>query len=276
MPPTTQFVAQLRYTPEQKNAINEQFGLAYIPADPAGPSEFKALFDKHVGPQATSHPDLLFVGFPDLQAVKRIAAALDLVKGMVQRGIQYAGVSPTFTKSPYEMLFGAHRVRSHHWLARVSLVQARLTDIANGTAAPWIIRRTVNDDVASWPGGNKLDIGSGFGTAQGHWAAGFLLHEIGHAKGRLEDICRTCHGTEATLTHYKHCNPAQPAKCGSNNTHKSAGVSGHFSGKLDRVKSLASLNKNLTIWNADSYRWYCLYLYRGALDREVGAGRVGW
>jgi hypothetical protein len=235
----------------------------------------KAEFDNALAthsPQAPARADILFVGFKAGQAelVASIAAAFDEVRVLVDAGLVGAGLSGTVFSTPYETLFGTKALRSgaSYPLRHRKVVQV-LTDIRTGLADRWVVEyKQYDNDVASWSGGTKVNIGKGF-KGGGKFAAGVLIHEMGHRKG-LVDVCTACRRAQIRLEHFQGAYTTELLDCADNDGHgKDAMVianTGHFIGNR-RTKLLATQQKNLAVWNADSYRWYCYRFFKDEVQR---------
>ena len=224
-------------------------------------------------PQAAARRDILFVGFKGTQQalVDTIATAFGDVITMVDSGLAGAGLSNATTPTPYEILFGKKTSRS---TASYPLRQRKVTDmltaIRTGVTDRWIVEYKERDgDIASWSGGTKINIGTGW-RGTGKYTTGFLIHEMGHRCG-LVDVCSTCLRTQLTRSHYQPTYTYSALNCKRNDLHGGTPMvtanTGHFIGTR-RCRMLALEQKNLTIWNADSYRWFCSYFHK----TEVQAG----
>ncbi|APW41535.1 hypothetical protein RS694_02515 [Rhodoferax saidenbachensis] len=270
------------YNADQKKAIVSQLGSFYAhdlrikegstyTFLPFTEEQFTRRVWPTIGPQAVAKPKLLFIGFEagELQMVNSIAAAFDDVNTMLDAGLQNVGVSGRFSATPYELLFGTKAMRSGSSFAlRERKVKEVLEAIQTDLTKHWIIeRKATSSDVASWSAGDKIAIGSAWPQGGGKFAAGVLIHEMGHRQG-LQDICAVCRAADLKTAHFQ-LYESESLKCSKNKPHGDLAASngGHFIG-IKRSRLLATTQKNLTVWNADSYRWYCSYFFKP----EVQAG----
>lgn len=262
------------YTDEQKTAA-ENYVLPAMLREYGGQSDSDISADRFsglLGLQSAAKPGILFLGFSSQPQVDVIASALGDVHTMVTTALQQVGVSWKVSASPYEKMFGTRALRSGaSYDKRVIKVRATLNAIDAGLATRWTIRRSTADDVASYSSGNKLDIGTKWPAAGGKFAAGVLIHEIGHWTG-LVDVCQVCQAQQLLDQHYQDQYTTQTLRCASNTPHGNAARngSGHFIG-IKRCKLLATTQKNLTVWNTDSYRWFCSYFFQSEVNQGAAA-----
>lgn len=272
--------AMVQYNADQKKAIIAKLGSFYaedLPIKDMNTYAFLPLTEEQfttrvwptLGPQVAAKPKLLFVGFEvgQSQVVNSIAAAFDEVSAMLDAGLRNVGLSGRLSATPYELLFGTKALRSgSSFLLRENKVREILNAIKDQLAQSWTIERK-GSDVASWSSGDRIAIGSAWPPNGGKFAAGILIHEMGHRQG-LQDICAACRVADLKKAHFQFYESEQ-LKCAKNDIHGPLAASnkGHFIG-LKRSKLLATTQKNLTVWNADSYRWYCSYFFK----TEVQAG----
>lgn len=273
----SQYLADLpNYSEEQKTHIRYAFDLhGEVKAlrEETTEPEFRASLATAMRAQSAARPDILFVGFRANEQTKvdSIAAGFGLVATLVESGLANVGIYSNFYSTPYELLFGKHALRSGaSYLLRKDKVTSVLTEIRNSLSRRWIIRNSVGaKDAASWSAGTKIEIGSSW-AGGGMFSAGVLLHEIGHYNG-LVDVCSMpeCCGKFLRIEHFRPAFTTEQLECERNEVHgpQASKGSGHFIG-LKRAKLLATTQKNLTVWNADSYRWYCSYFHK----QEINAG----
>jgi hypothetical protein len=262
------------FNAEQKTAMELFMAgkLGKTTTNDATPDEFAAI-RAEMGCQSAAKPQFVFLGFDSQPIVNGIAGAFAELTTMVNSGLAQVGVSWKASSSPYEKIFGKSAMRSGaSYALRVAKVRQVLNDIGASVNNAWVIRNDSGaGDVASYSDGNKLQIGSKWPTGGGKFAAGVLIHEIGHWTG-LVDVCSHCQAQELLKKHFQMYTTAG-LKCSKNGPHgaDAARNEGHFIG-ITRSKLLATTQKNLTVWNADSYRWYCSYFHQD--DVAAGAALV--
>ncbi|MBI2771602.1 MAG: hypothetical protein HYX47_18400 [Burkholderiales bacterium] len=276
------------YTAEQKAAIKSALVTLRQASNPAAANTDVVTQDQYngfftaLGPQARGKPDLLFLNFtPALQdMVTGIADAFGHVDVMVASGLAGAGLSNAEQATTYELLFGKKtRTSWSSFPQRTAKVKAVLGVIRAGLAEKWVVKYdSIASDIASHSGGNTITIGTGWRPGGGKFAAGVLIHEMGHRAG-LVDVCSFCLDAQLKKSHFQSGYATAGLNCAKNNEHgKSKYVkdanSGHFIG-LKRSKLLPLVQKNLTIWNADSYRWYCSYFHKDDVTNTAPAA-ITW
>jgi hypothetical protein len=242
---------------------------------------FQQAIDR-LGPQSAVKPHLLFLRFPvDKQLlVDQIAHAFDDVNEMLTAALAHVGQSNSFSLSPYELLFGKRSLRSGaSYAQRETKVTNVLRAIQAGLMQNWTIKYDeIANDIASFSGGNRIAVGKAWGGG-GKFAAGFLIHEMGHWAG-LVDVCSLCCDAQIRTKHFQAGYTTAQLNCLNNRGHATrdriqAGQ-GHFIG-YKRAKLLATTQKNLTVWNADSYRWYCYQFFKTEVTNSLPAGNsVTW
>ena len=249
-------------------------------------ANFNAWFEQRIGVQPSNASTLLFIDFgknvgsgsdlslaevaKERRVVNEIASSFTEIRTMLTTALQHVGKFNTFSSTPYEICFGKHASRSNvSWAHRSAKVTDILTEIDASLDKKWVIQKAVGNDVASWSAGDKLAIGTGW-TGAGKFSAGVIIHELGHSIG-LADVCDLCpYFNHVHETEHFHDYTKVEIKCGKNSDHgKLTGGKGHFIG-LKRVKLLAKNKKNLTVWNTDSYRWFCYHFFKADVDRSLG------
>jgi len=287
-----QFVDELPgYSGEQKDAVKaalltarQKIAYTALNTDVVTADQF-AGFIAGLGPQCAAKPDLLFLNFRPAQQglVDEIGGAWGHVDTMVASGLSGAGLSNRDRPTPYELLFGRKtRFSGSSYALRQAKVGAVLQAVRDGLANKWVVKYdAIAQDIASWSAGNTIAIGTAFRPGGGKFAAGVLIHEMGHRAG-LVDVCSYCLSQQLKAAHFQAGYTTAGLNCGNNKEHgKSVHVkdanAGHFIG-MRRSKLLATTQKNLTVWNADSYRWYCCYFHRDEVTATTpaGAAAIGW
>lgn len=249
-------------------------------------------------PVAGNHRHVRFIGF-EQGRVNELGAGLDIALLMLEEAKRNVGLHTWPGKTHYETIFGA---RAWHgssatrkagvaagnanaesgFALRASYVRAKIDQMMVDLRDPrWILYKS-NDagDAAALKGGRGgylMAIGPAFPRGLvGHFHAGVLIHEVGHNLG-LADVCGECQQHRELLdsVHYAPRSDANIPSCTGNNAHgpmADAGK-GHFIG-LKQVKRLAEGHKNATIYNTDSYRWYCYAFFKNEVDAGLAAHKA--
>jgi hypothetical protein len=183
--------------------------------------------------------------------------------------------------SNYEKLFGKRGLRSDAgYEARAGFVGETIHAMTSALDQPWFIEK---DNAlralagSSGTGSYALKLGALTNLAE----LGFLIHEWAHNAG-MEDVCSACSSAlfekAASLSRmavrsqarmarernrhdlYPHSLRGTPPQCANNAAH--GGPDGSQFQGYERATRLARVSKHLSVWNADSYRWYCLLFFK--------------
>ena len=261
--------------------------------------ECQAMVDKVVlTPAAGNHRHVRFIGF-DQERVNELGAGLDIALRMLEEAKRNVGLHTWPGKTHYESIFGS---RAWHgssatrkagaaagnanaesgFASRASYVRAKIDQMMDDLRDPrWILYKSNEaGDAAALKGGRGgylMAIGPAFPRgAVGHFHAGVLIHEVGHNLG-LADVCGECqqHRQLLDATHYAPRSDANIPQCTGNTPHGAMAASGkgHFIGSK-QVKRLADAHKNATIYNTDSYRWYCYAFFKNEVDAGISAHKA--
>lgn len=244
-------------------------------------------------PAVGNHRHLRFLGF-DQARVDELGACFDIAHAMLTEARPHVGLHTWPGKTKYEAAFGA---RAWHgssatrkaglvrgdvnaesgFLSRARFVRDKIDQMLADLRDPrWIVyRSTEAGDAAAAKGGlggYTMAIGPGFPRGRaGHFHAGVLIHEMGHNRG-LADICDQCPEPKLLLesAHFVPYTDDNIPPCRANSKHGAMVVlgKGHFIGSK-QVKRLAENHKNATIYNTDSYRWYCYAFFRNLVDAGI-------
>ncbi len=246
---------------------------SYTDSELAGEIQFMRL--------VPAQPNLLFVGFKDIERARSVAAAFLLARELLGAALQHVGQtaaqsgtkaigsasvasakpqsatipvttpaasSATALMPPYQKMFGT--------LAdSPKTVDANLKDILRGLALPWVLLDNPLDASigASYQSGAKSDsilIGAAWPIGKPYICASVVIHELGHAMARLVDICKICHKADLAKPPATAA-VARPAPCD-----KDHGAH-HYIGQ-EPPKELARTHPALAAWNSENYRFYCL------------------
>ncbi|CAA2109070.1 hypothetical protein [Variovorax paradoxus] len=240
-------------------------------------------------PTVGNHRHIRFFGF-DQPRVNEFGACLDLAARMLAEARRHVGLHTWPGKTNFEAAFGS---RAWHGMSttrkaglargnanaesgfasRSAYVRTKIDQmIADLASESWMIYKSYEaGDAAALKGGRGgylMAIGPGFPRgALGHFHAGVLVHEVGHNLG-LADVCGTCHRLLLDGAHFTPYADANIPQCSSNNTHgPMMAAGGHFIGSKQTTR-LAEHHKNATVYNTDSYRWYCYAFFKN----EVASG----
>ncbi|MGJ7534591.1 MULTISPECIES: hypothetical protein [unclassified Variovorax] len=244
-------------------------------------------------PAAGNHRHVRFVGF-DQARVDELGTCLDTALLMLQEARRHVGLYTWPGKTSYETIFGS---RAWHgssatrkagvaggnasaesgFASRASYVRTKIDQMVVDLRDPrWMVYDSKEKGDAALlkggRGGYLMAIGPAFPKgAVGHFHAGVLIHEVGHNLG-LADICGVCqeHHDLLNAAHYAPRADANIPQCSGNNAHGELAASGrgHFIGSK-QVKRLADGHKNATIYNTDSYRWYCYAFFKNQVDAGI-------
>lgn len=246
-------------------------------------------------PAAGNHRHVRFVGFEQAR-VDELGACLDTALAMLTEARRHVGLHTWPGKTPYESVFGARAWHGRSatrkagqalrnanaesgFASRASYVRGKIDQMAADMGdARWMLYQSSEaGDAAALKGGvggYLMAIGPGFplGPA-GHFHAGVLIHEVGHNQG-LADVCDQCQHHRPLLegAHFMPHADANIPQCTGNTPHGRMVASGrgHFIGSK-QVKRLAENHKNATVYNTDSYRWYCYAFCKNEVDAGITA-----
>lgn len=246
-----------------------------------------ALYDAVVIPSG-ARPQFNFVGFTQAR-VTEFDRCLGLVGEMLQTASPHIGETATFG-SHYEDCFGtkawhgssatkraaiARNAQNPQsgFESRVAYVRTKFQDLIAAYAQPWLlVASTTRGDAAALAGldSHEIKIGPGFPRgAPAHFHAGVLIHEMGHNLG-LADVCSVCHHTQLNDSTHFVDRGRLGCDAGLNGDHGDTGPAGtgHYIGSA-RVRSLASNHKNMSVFNTDSYRWFCYAYWKAEITAQA-------
>ncbi|SEL31207.1 hypothetical protein SAMN05518845_106114 [Variovorax sp. YR750] len=261
--------------------------------------ECRGIVDKVVlKPAGGGHRHVRFVGF-NQERVDELGACLDTALVMLRKARADVGLHTWPGKTNYETIFGSrawhgssatrkagiaagNAAAESGFMSRSKYVREKLGQMEADLRDPrWMLYDSnERGDAAALKGGRGgylMAIGPSFpkGTA-GHFHAGVLIHEVGHNLG-LADVCGECqqHRLLLDAAHYTPRADADIPQCTGNNAHGPLAASGrgHFIGSK-QVKRLAERHKNATIYNTDSYRWYCYAFFRNEVDAGIATHKA--
>ncbi len=268
MPTLRQRIDAQNYPADRKAQVVSAMGKSLYSLDSEMTDEIWAQqLASRYGLQSAARRDLIFIGFQDQGRVDQIVAAFSVVKDLLDAALPLVGQWHWNRSSHYETYFGK-KVRTGKnvsWPRRElkvrNTIQAMIDNLTTKPWAFWDHEPGVGDDVATHSGGWVINLGGAWpAVATREVTGGVLVHEMGHAAGLL-DICESsgCVAKLGAVNHYVDLN-GEEVRC-RKPTHASwdkiAGHKGHYTGGK-RSRKLAAEHKNLAVWNADNYRWFCL------------------
>lgn len=233
-------------------------------------------------------PGFHFIGF-DQATVDGLGGCLVHLRSMLETAQQHVGEYYAVFTSKYEEFFGT---RAWHgssatkkaglaagnaqaqsgFESRSAYVRARFAELVAALDERWLfVKSNVRGDAASLAatGSYQISIGPAFPKGPpAHFHAGVLIHEMGHNLG-LADVCQICHAHHLRdSTHFVDrgrlaCNAGQNGPHGD----LAGDDNGHYIGSK-RVRKLASDHKNMSVFNTDSYRWFCCAYYEAEVNRQ--------
>jgi hypothetical protein len=268
MPTLRQRIDALGLAADRKTQVVASFGNSLYSLDAEMNDErWAEQLALRYGLQSAAKPNLIFIGFQSQARVDQIVAAMDIVGELLRAGLAQVGQWHWHSSSHYETYFGkkVRTGRNVSWPRRElkvrNTVQAMIDNLAARAWVFWDHAPGVGDDVATHSGGWVIKLGGAWpAVATREVVGGVLVHEMGHAAGLL-DICEAsgCVAKLGATGHYVDLDGEtvrcrQPTHAGWD---KIAGHKGHYTGGK-RSRRLAADHKNLAVWNADNYRWFCL------------------